>query len=178
MVPKALILEKDPIRSLYPEGQLYTVKTADQSLQDATGFEALWKKNNPEIDLLSDTYARETSDYFAAQCGIDTKGQWAMLDTSFTNLCHLYYSPSEGKEAFIEKFEQYYNAVQASHYLSQIGQITVRIQASGSISASSPLTVDIIKDVPLDRDAFQAAFSAYWDEDASKNQLTYQLLNP
>ena len=64
---------------------MYTVKTADQSLQDATGFEALWKKNNPEIDLLSDTYARETSDYFCAQCGIDTKGQWAMLDTSFTN---------------------------------------------------------------------------------------------
>lgn len=176
--PKSVNPEKDPTRSLYPEGQLYTVKTADQSLQDATGFEALWKKNNPEIDLLSDTYARETSDYFAAQCGIDTKGQWAMLDTSFTNLCHLYYSPSEGKEAFIEKFEQYHSAVQASHYLSQIGQITVRIQASGGISASSPLTVDIIKDVPLDRDAFQAAFSAYWDEDASKNQLTYQLLNP
>ena len=101
-----------------------------------------------------------------------------MLDTSFTNLCHLYYSPSEGKEAFVEKFEQYYNAVQTSHYLSQTGQMTVRIQASGSFSASLPLTVDIVKNVPLDRDAFQADFSAYWDEDASKNQLAYQLLNP
>ncbi|WP_270504971.1 J domain-containing protein [Eubacterium limosum] len=176
--PKSVNPEKDPTRSLYPEGRLYTVKTADQSLQDATGFEALWKKNNPEIDLLSDTYARETSDYFAAQCGIDPKGQWAMLDTSFTNLCHLYYSPSEGKEAFVEKFEQYYNAVQTSHYLNQTRQMTVRIQASGSFSASLPLTVDIIKDVPLDKDAFQADFSAYWDEDASKNQLAYQLLNP
>ena len=176
--PKSVNPEKDPTRSLYPDGRLYTVKTADQSLQDATGFEALWKNNNPEIDLLSDTYARETSDYFAAQCSIDPKGQWAMLDTSFTNLCHLYYSPSEGKEAFVEKFEQYYNAVQTSHYLSQTGQMTVRIQASGSFSASLPLTVDIIKNVPLDRDAFQADFSAYWDEDPSKNQLAYQLLNP
>ncbi|MPN55185.1 hypothetical protein SDC9_202864 [bioreactor metagenome] len=56
--------------------------------------------------------------------------------------------------------------------------MTVRIQASGNFSASLPLTVDIIKDVPLDKDAFQADFSAYWDEDASKNQLAYQLLNP
>ena len=176
--PKSVNPEKDPTRSLYPDGRLYTVKTADQSLQDATGFEALWKNNNPEIDLLSDTYARETSDYFAAQCSIDPKGQWVMLNTSFTNLCHLYYSPSEGKEAFVEKFEQYYNAVQTSHYLSQTGQMTVRIQASGSFSASLPLTVDIVKNVPLDRDAFQADFSAYWDEDASKNQLAYQLLNP
>ena len=176
--PKSVNPEKDPTRSLYPDGRLYTVKTADQSLQDATGFEALWKNNNPEIDLLSDTYARETSDYFAAQCSIDPKGQWVMLNTSFTNLCHLYYSPSEGKEAFVEKFEQYYNAVQTSHYLSHTGQMTVRIQASGSFSASLPLTVDIVKNVPLDRDAFQADFSAYWDEDASKNQLAYQLLNP
>ena len=178
MSPRALILKRTQPEAFILRAGCIRSRLLTRVFRTPLAFEALWKKNNPEIDLLSDTYARETSDYFAAQCGIDPKGQWAMLDTSFTNLCHLYYSPSEGKEAFVEKFEQYYNAVQTSHYLRQTGQMTVRIQASGSFSASLPLTVDIIKDVPLDKDAFQADFSAYWDEDASKNQLAYQLLNP